>query len=92
MSRKLIIATLAASCISGCASVSQAVSAYGSAALTGAKAANDTLIEANKAAMCALPLSAVQRHPELIPALKSMCLGPADKELAALLDIVVAPK
>lgn len=90
--RNLVIAAVFASSLSACASVSQAVSAYGSAAMTGAKAANDTLIEANKAAMCALPLSAIQRHPELVPALKTLCIQPQDKELAALLDIVVTPK
>jgi uncharacterized protein YceK len=71
--RRIVIAAAIASSVSACASVTQAVSAYGSAALTGAKAANDTLIEANKAAMCATPVSALVRHPELVPAVKSLC-------------------
>lgn len=73
MLRKSIVVIAITSGLSACASVSQAVSAYGSAALTGARATNDTLIEANKAALCATPLSALVRHPELVPAVKSLC-------------------
>jgi uncharacterized protein YceK len=71
--RRIVIAAAIASSVSACASVSQAVNAYGSAALTGAKAANDTLLEANKAAICATPVSALLRHPEWVPAVKSLC-------------------
>ena len=87
--KRIVIVGMLASCLSACASVSQAVSAYGAVAVTGAKAANDNLIEANKVALCAVPLSALARHRELIPAVKSLCLEPGDKELADLLDVVV---
>lgn len=74
----------------GCAGVSQALQAYGTVAVTNAKAANDTIIEAQKVALCGLPLSAIARHPELIPAIKSLCLSPGDTRAAALLDAAAA--
>lgn len=89
--RKSLIAILLVQGLTACASVSQAVSAYGAVAVTGAKAANDQIIEANKVALCAIPLSALARHRELIPAVKSLCVEPGDKELTALLDTVVTP-
>lgn len=76
--------------LSGCASVQQAVQAYGSVAVTSTRAANDTVIEAQKVAMCGLPLSAIARHPEIIPAVRSLCLTPGDTTSAALLDAAQA--
>lgn len=64
--------------VSGCASVQQAVNAYGAAAITGAQATNDTLITANKVALCATPVSALVRHPELVTAIRSLCLPAKD--------------
>lgn len=61
--------------LTGCASVQQAVQAYGSVAITGARAANDTVIEAQKVSFCGLPYSALQRHPEIQPAVQTLC-GP----------------
>lgn len=84
MRKTLAILTLAALC-GGCASVQQAVQAYGSVAVTGTRAANDTLIEAQKVALCGLPLSAVVRHPEIIPAVRALCLAPGDANAAVLL-------
>lgn len=72
----------------GCASVQQAVQAYGSVAVSGARAANDTIIEAQKVSLCGLPLSAISRHPEIVPAVRSLCLAPSDKTSAELLDAV----
>jgi hypothetical protein len=76
---------------SGCASVQQAVQAYGSVAVTSAKATNDTIIEAQKVVLCGLPLSAITRHPEIIPAVRSLCLVPGDKSTAELLDFAQRP-
>lgn len=39
--------------------------------------ANDTAIAAWKRAGCAFPLSAIQRNPEIIPALNVLCKGSA---------------
>lgn len=86
--KRMLIATLAASCLSACGSLSQAVSAYGNIAVTGAKATNDTIIEANKVALCATPVSALVRHPELVPAIRSLCLDPNDKTTPQVLDAV----
>jgi uncharacterized protein YceK len=77
MKKLLIIAAglvLAAS-ISGCASVQQAIQGYGTVAVTGAHAAADTVVQAQKVALCDLPYSAIQRHPEIQPAVQTLC-GP----------------
>jgi starvation-inducible outer membrane lipoprotein len=81
------VAILAAALLlTGCASVQQAVQAYGSVAVTGARAANDTIIEAQKVSLCGLPWSAIARHPEIVPAVRSLCLAPGDKTGAELLE------
>lgn len=74
--------------LAGCAAWSQAVDAYGAAAVTGARAANDTALKATKVALCATPVSALARNPEFIPAIKSLCLAPGDKTTADVLDAV----
>lgn len=86
----LFVLVVVALALSGCASVQQAVQAYGSVAVTGARAASDTLIEAQKVSLCGLPLSAIARHPEVVPAVRSLCLAPGDKTSADLLDAVQA--
>jgi hypothetical protein len=47
------------------------------------QAANDSAIQAWKLAGCALPLSAVLRNPDIIPALNSLCkpAGGADPRM-----------
>lgn len=84
--KKLLIILAAGLALTGCAGVQQAVQAYGSVAVTGARAANDTVIEAQKVSLCGLPLSAIARHPEIVPAVRSLCLAPGDKTSAELLD------
>lgn len=74
--------------VAGCASVQQAVQAYGSVAVSNAQSANDTLIEAYKVGICALPLSAIARHPELVPSIRSLCLKNNDKVTEELLIAV----
>jgi uncharacterized protein YceK len=73
--KKTVIILALALALTGCAGVQQAVQAYGSVAVTGARAANDTVIEAQKVSFCALPYSALQRHPEIQPAVQTLC-GP----------------
>ena len=87
--RKILIIG-AALALAGCGSFQQAVQAYGGVAVTNAKAANDTLIEAYKVGICALPLSAIARHPEIVPAVRSMCVNPAQGGIspAELLDAI----
>ena len=85
MHRLIVIIALAAA-LTGCAGIQQAVQAYGTVAMTNARAANDTLIEGYKVGLCALPLSAIARHPEIVPAIRSLCLAPNDTITAAILD------
>jgi fructose-specific component phosphotransferase system IIB-like protein len=93
MKRLLTISVLLAAALStGCASVSQAVDAYGAAVITGAKATNDSLIAANKVALCGTPVSALVRHPELVPAVRSLCLASSDTTTGGLLDAVEQAK
>ena len=89
--KKLLIILAAACALSGCASFSQGVSAYEQAGVAGARLANDNIIVTWSTAACATPLSAALRHPEVIPALRALCL-PAGTESspAALLDTLTA--
>lgn len=82
----LIVLGAVAVLLSGCASWSQAVQAYGNVAVTGARAANDTVIEAQKVTFCGLPLSAIARHPEIIPAVRVLCVASSDTATSGLLD------
>lgn len=70
-----LFALAVAAAMSGCASVQQAIQGYGAVAVTGAHAAADTVVQAQKVALCDLPYSAIQRHPEINPAVESLC-GP----------------
>lgn len=91
MKRLLMIATLSAVAMlsAGCASVQQAVDAYGAATITGARATNDSLIAATKVALCATPVSALVRHPELVPAVRALCLPSKDAgNVGQVLDAV----
>lgn len=88
----LILSLLAlAASVSGCASVQQAVDAYGAAAITGAQATNDTLIKANIVALCAVPVSALVRNPQLVPAVRTLCLPAKDGgTVGAVVDAIDA--
>lgn len=80
MKRSIVAIVLLAfsAMLSGCASVSQAVGAYGSVVVSSAQAANDNIIAANKVALCATPVSALVRHPELVPAVRALCMPRGD--------------
>lgn len=83
--KKLSILALSLTLV-GCASFQQGVGAYGAAAVTGAQAANDNVIAGWSVLACATPLSAALRHPEVIPALKVLCLPAGSVAPASLLD------
>lgn len=72
----------------GCAGVQQVVTGYESSAIAGAKALHDNEIMVLKVGLCATPFSAAVRNPEIIPALKVLCLPGASVSPAALLDAV----
>jgi hypothetical protein len=82
-----ITAVVALALLSGCASFQQGLNAYESAALSGARASNDNLIQVWTVAACATPFSAAVRNPQIIPALRALCVpGIADTSPASLLD------
>ena len=86
---KIIALAVAALAMSGCASVQQAVHGYGAAAIVAIKAAEDDNIAFWTANACGTPLSAAIRHPEIIPALRALCLpGGMASSPAGLLDAV----
>lgn len=90
---KRILALLAAAALAGCASFSQAIGGYQQAAVTGLQAANDNIIAAWSATACGTPLSAVLRHPEVIPALKALCMpAGAAGNPSTLLDTISTVK
>jgi hypothetical protein len=83
---------LIALALSGCASFQQGVSAFGVAAVDSAKTANDQAIFVWSTAACATPISAALRNPQVIPALKALCMPPAEATPATLLDSMEAHK
>jgi uncharacterized protein YceK len=76
MKKLLTLAVLAT--LAGCGSLIQAVNAYGTIAVTDARAANDTMIAGWTLAACATPVSAVLRNPQIIDALRVLCMPMSD--------------
>ncbi len=69
----LLIAAIAVY-LSGCANIQQAAHSYGSAAIASIRAAEDDNIALWTANACGTPLSAAIRNPQVIPALRALCL------------------
>lgn len=90
MKKSLLILTVLA--LSGCASLQQAADAYGSTAVDSAKRANDSLIAAWSTAACATPISAALRNPQVIPALRALCMPAVETAPSVLLDSIEAHK
>lgn len=61
--------------LAGCGSFNQAIRAYGTTAYEDAKQANDLRVDALKIGLCSTPYSAIQRNPEIKPAVQALC-GP----------------
>lgn len=90
MKRTILLLSVLA--LAGCASFQQAVDAYGTTAIASAKHANDTLIVAWSTAACATPISAALRNPQIIPALKALCVpATSDTPPSSLLDFAARP-
>lgn len=90
---KRLFLILAAVALTGCASFQQAVGAYGTSAVAGAQAANDNVIAGWSVLACATPFSAAVRHPDIVPALKALCLPTgASGSPATLLDSISTVK
>jgi hypothetical protein len=77
--------------LAGCASLQQAIDAYGGAAIDSAKRANDSVIVAWSTAACATPVSAALRNPHIIPALRVLCMPGAEVSTSSLLDPAARP-
>lgn len=89
MKRTLLILAISAA-LAGCASFNQALVGYESAAVVSAKAANDNIIAIWSTAACATPISAAMRNPQIIPALKVLCMPGGDVAPVSLLDAAAA--
>ena len=88
MKHAMILAALGLM-LTGCATQQAAINAAEAAALVSIKAADDNAIRLWTVAACGTPLSAAIRNPEIIPALKVLCLpaGAASSPIT-LLDAV----
>jgi hypothetical protein len=88
MKHAMILAALGMM-LTGCATQQAAINAGEAAALVSIKAADDNAIRLWTVAACGTPLSAAIRNPEIIPALKVLCLpaGAASSPIT-LLDAV----
>jgi hypothetical protein len=88
MKHAMILAVLGLM-LTGCATQQAAINAGEAAALVSIKAADDNAIRLWTVAACGTPLSAAIRNPEIIPALKVLCLpaGAASSPIT-LLDAV----
>jgi hypothetical protein len=75
--------------LTGCAAQQAAINAGEAAALVSIKAADDNAIHLWMTAACGTPLSAAIRNPEIIQALKALCLpaGAASSPIT-LLDAI----
>lgn len=71
---KAIILSSIVISLSGCAGVQQSIHGYGSAAIASIKAAEDDNIALWTVNACGTPLSAAIRNPQIIPALRALCL------------------
>jgi len=65
----------------GCAAVQTAENQV----VQSARAANDNAIQVWATAGCGLPLSAIIRHPEVVPALRALCLPAGQQGDASVL-------
>jgi uncharacterized protein YceK len=59
--------------LAGCASIQQAINGYEAAAGVALRAAQDNAISVWTFTGCATPYSAVQRNPQILPALRALC-------------------
>lgn len=84
--KKFLITMAVAGTLAGCGTMNQAVNAYGTIAIDNAQHANDTIIASWSVAACATPLSAIMRNPQIIPALRLLCLPAGDVSAGSLLD------
>lgn len=71
---KIAVLSAVALSLSGCAGIQQSIHGYGSAAIAIIRAAEDDHIALWTVTACGTPLSAAIRNPQIIPALRALCL------------------
>jgi hypothetical protein len=89
--KKSLLMLAAALALTGCGSLINAVNAYGTVAIENGRAANDTLIAGWTVAACATPISAALRNPQVIPALRVLCMPVQTVAPVELLDALGRP-
>lgn len=89
--KKSLLMLAVALALTGCGSLINAVNAYGSVAVDNGRAANDTLIAGWTTTACATPISAALRNPQVIPALRALCMPVATVAPVDLLDALARP-
>ena len=70
----LAIPVLVAISTAGCAGINQAYSAAGASAMVDAQGAEDNALKTLMVGLCATPISAAIRHPEIVPGVTALCL------------------
>lgn len=83
MKRTLTLAVLAT--LTGCGTMQQAINAYGGTVVSSAQQANDSYALAWASAACGTSVGAALRNPQLIPALRVLCMPAADVVPSSLL-------
>ncbi len=87
------IAIVVMSLLTGCAAQQAAVKGYENAALVGIRAAEDNNIAWWSANACGTPYSAAIRNPQIVPALRALCLpGGNATNPSTLLDAIPGVK
>lgn len=89
--KKIIILAACMVLLSACGSMQQAVNAYGAVAISSAQQANDSYALGWAAAACGTTVGAAMRNPQIIPALKVLCMPGANAAPDTLLDAAARP-
>ena len=89
----LILPIVAMVVLTGCANVQQAIGAAEASAVVSVRAAEDNNIKVWAANACGTPFSAAIRNPQIVPALRALCLPAGDQASPVmLLDAVTEKK
>lgn len=83
--KKSILAGAILATLTGCGTMQQAINAYGGTVVSSAQQANDSYALAWASAACGTSVGAALRNPQLIPALRVLCMPAADVTPSSLL-------
>lgn len=88
----VLFAIAVAASLTGCGAIQPALNGYESAAASGLDAANDNAVKVWRYQVCATPVSAALRNPDIVPAIKALCMPAAGAAAAStLLDAPAKP-